>query len=72
MLAVVIVLVTLHTVDGRTVDINPAQVTALSEARDEGSGYTERVNCVVALTGGKFITVTETCAMMRDLIHALC
>jgi hypothetical protein len=68
-LAVVFVL--LHGPGGTTIEINPDQVTSLRNAPPQKRGsFTEQANCLINLTDGKFVTVTEDCATVRKLFGA--
>jgi uncharacterized protein YlzI (FlbEa/FlbD family) len=67
--AVVLQLVAFQTLDGRDVYINPTHIVSVSEARDENDprkALTAKARCVITLTNGKFITVVEDCASVRD------
>lgn len=69
---VVAAFIVLHLIDGRTVAINPEQVTRLSEARegtDEGKQLAEGVRCIVFLTDGKYVSVAETCKEVQHLME---
>lgn len=60
--ALAVELVTLHMVDGRPVQLNPAQVTQLVHPHEKGNRQlTEKVKCVVRLTDGSFVSIAETC-----------
>jgi hypothetical protein len=62
------VMIVLHTLDGREIDINPAQVTHMREAQPdeaENKAFTGGVRCMINLTDGKFVTVVEECAVVR-------
>jgi hypothetical protein len=58
----------LHTLDGRLVYISPLHVVSVGEARIDGK-LSKDVNCVVNLSDGKFITVVETCSMVKQQIE---
>jgi len=61
-LAAAVELVTLHMVDGRVVQVNPAQITQLINPGEHGNtALIETVNCVVRLTDGSFVSVAESC-----------
>lgn len=65
-------LVTLYTVDGRAVLVNPQQVTQLHEARAEGAPnkqLTDKVRCIIRLTDASYVTVTEDCDTVRELLE---
>jgi hypothetical protein len=67
-----VVLIVLHTLDGREIDINPALVTHMREAREddaEGKAFTNGVRCMINLADGKFVSVVEECPTVRRLIE---
>ncbi|MBR0753482.1 hypothetical protein JQ604_14940 [Bradyrhizobium jicamae] len=73
MLLLAVILIGLHSIDGRQIDINPKQITTLREARgDEASGkyLTKGVRCMVSLADAKYVTVIETCSVVREKIEA--
>jgi uncharacterized protein YlzI (FlbEa/FlbD family) len=65
-------LITLNSLDGRAVLVNPRHVTQLREAREEGDPdkqMTGRARCVIRLTDGSFVTVAEDCGEVRKLME---
>ena len=64
-LAEVIMLVTLHTVDDRDVHINPQHVVTVGLPHN----FTPDANCVITLLDAKFIAVRETCAEVNTLLR---
>jgi len=71
-IAILFELVALHTVDGREIDINPAEITQLHESKIDDSPdrlMVKGVRCVVSTTDGKFISVTEDCSEIRTTIN---
>lgn len=59
----------LHTLDGRDVFVNAANVTMIGEARadtDPQKKLVGKVHCVVNMVDGKFVTVAEQCDAMRQ------
>ncbi len=63
----------LHLIDGREIRINPGQVTQLVEPRHGNNRQlTEAVKCVVRLTDGSYISISETCfEAQRILLKAM-
>jgi hypothetical protein len=63
-------LITLHMIDGRVVQINPKQVTHLLSDTTDGHNKVlpEAVNCVVKFTDGAFLSVSENCDKVRELM----
>lgn len=74
--AAAILLIVLHTVEGHEVTINTAQITSLLPSKEATEGkpnelFTGGVHCIVGLTNGKYHTVIEECATIREkLQHA--
>lgn len=69
--ALVLELVVLRTLDGRTVHVNPAHVVSLNE-RVEGERnkvLSDKVYCVINLLDGKFISVGEKCDVVRQQLR---
>ena len=63
-------LVVLHMVDGRIVQVNPAQITQLINAGEHGNTtLVDTVKCVVRLTDGNFVSVAETCEQVQQAIE---
>jgi hypothetical protein len=71
MLLIVLHLIVLHTVDGHEVAINPEQVTSLTAGKphQDNKLLANNVRCVVGLTDGKFVSVSESCAAVRQLLE---
>ncbi|MCP3475098.1 hypothetical protein NLM33_32770 [Bradyrhizobium sp. CCGUVB1N3] len=64
-------LVVLHTVDGREIIVNPAQITTMREAHDADDpnrAFTEQVRCMINTADGKFVTVVEECEAIREML----
>jgi hypothetical protein len=60
--ALAVELVTFHMVDGRVVQINPAQVTQLVHPKEGGNkALIDKVKCVIVMTDGNFVSIAETC-----------
>lgn len=66
-------LIVLHTVDGHEVIINPAQVTNLIAAKEgqDNKLFTNEVHCMIGLTDGKFVSVGESCEVVRQLLEGV-
>jgi len=65
-------LVTVHMIDGRVVQINPAEITSMVWPHEASSNKVmdDDVNCVISFTDGKFLSVAETCAEVQVLISS--
>jgi len=66
-------LIVLQTLDGYEVSVAADQITYLGAAKDGTSNrlLTEAARCIVNLTDGRFITVTETCSSVRQRLEAI-
>lgn len=64
-------LVTLYTLDGHEVFINPKQVTSLHAAKEGSQNqlFADDVNCVIGLTDGKFVSVVANCNTVKQLLE---
>lgn len=62
-------MVLLHRADGGEVILAPAQITSLHAAAKEGPRVmSQRMGCVVWLTDGRMVTVSEPCDAVRRLL----
>ena len=69
---IVLHLIVLHTLDGREIDVTPALITSMREAKADGAdgkAFTSGVRCMINTADGKFISVIETCALVRQKIE---
>jgi uncharacterized protein YlzI (FlbEa/FlbD family) len=62
-----LVLIEVHTLDGRTVWLNEEQILSLSAP--SGKTVTDKAECVITLTDRKFSAVKETCDQVRALLR---
>jgi hypothetical protein len=62
-------LIVLHSVDGREISVNPQLVTSLHAAKGANKLLVGEARCVVSLADGKFVSVIETCDVVRQLIE---
>lgn len=63
-------LIAVHGLDGRTVMINPKQVTTLTARKTSPTKVlVENINCVVGFADGRFISVVEHCEDIRKLME---
>ena len=69
--ALTLQLVVLHALDGQEITIAPHQVTSMRAHRLDAQNklLTDRVNCLIGLTDGKFITVRESCREVQKLLE---
>lgn len=62
-------LIVLHSLDGGTVVVNSDQVTSLRSPRPKQNLTHDAANCVVGLTDGKLVSVTESCDTVRQMLE---
>lgn len=67
-------LLVLHSVDGFEMFINPEQIIILRPTTEAARGTPNTLiapghACVIGLTDGKFVSVTEHCDVVRQLIE---
>jgi hypothetical protein len=66
-----VALVLLHMIDGRVVLINPKQVTQLLSTPPAGGAnkvLPDAVRCVIRLSDGSYLSVSEDCDTVRELM----
>jgi hypothetical protein len=73
MIFIATLLIAVTTVDGAKVYVNPAFITKLYPSK-ESEGLSNElivkgVRCIVTMTDGKFLSVTEPCDYLRKLIE---
>lgn len=69
---ILLVLILLHGPDNYPVQINPEQITALRTERnvkEHERMYPKGGKCLISLTDGKNLAVTEDCDTVRRLIE---
>lgn len=59
-------LVTLHTVDGRDVSVNPAQLVSIGTPLESGT-LTPGTRCIIVMVDGKFLSLAEHCAQVLSM-----
>lgn len=72
MIYAVTVLLILHGPAGNQILVNPQLVTSLTAAPNKDKSdklFHEDVRCMLSLVDGKFVTVTETCDEVRELME---
>lgn len=63
MVKIVLVLVTLIGPNGQEIQVNPAEVTSLRAPNEPGlAHFAPGTKCVLVMTDGKFIALSEACA----------
>jgi uncharacterized protein YlzI (FlbEa/FlbD family) len=64
-------LIALQTLDQRTIYVNPTQVVIVGETSpDPAKKQTAaKTNCIITFSNGKFITVEEACASVRQRLE---
>ena len=58
-------LLLLQAMDGHNIHVNKDAIVTISEPRVIGRLGTDKFNCVIGLTSGKYIAVVETCDSVR-------
>jgi hypothetical protein len=61
----VLELVVVRTIDDREIAINPAMVVSVAEPRQNES-FSGAVHCVINFVDTKFLSVKDTCAVIRE------
>lgn len=64
-----VLIIVLHSLTGYEVHVNPRQVTSMREPENDHKHFVEGAQCLINLADGKFVTVKETCAEVRQLIE---
>jgi hypothetical protein len=64
---VAIVLIIVTGLGGQVISVNPAEIVSLREPRGDGH-FDKDVHCLIHTVDGKFISVTETCDIVRKEI----
>ena len=62
--------ITLHTLDGREVHLNTKQIVGIGAPKDELL-FSGRANCIVHMTDGKFVSVTEDCTDIKVRVEEI-
>jgi len=64
-------LIELHGPDGRQIIyVNPQQVTSVRQPKGVDTGhFAPGVHCLIYTTSGKFITVAESCEVVRSMLR---
>lgn len=60
-----------QTIDGREVLINRQSIVTIGGARTDGgpARLTDKATCLVTLVDGKFVTVVESCAAIKQRLQ---
>jgi len=66
-----VVLLVLHNVDGDEITVNPDHIVTLIPSHEHRKGtpnelIAKGIKCVVGLANGKFVSVVESCATIRQ------
>ena len=64
------VMIVLHSAGGIAIDVNTDQITHLRNPEPSNPSFTRDVKCMVNLSDGKFVTVTETCMEVRRIMES--
>lgn len=63
-----LMLIEVHTLDGRTVYINPEQVVSMALPKEHGL-LVEGVQCVITLVDKRFISTKESCEVVTQQLR---
>lgn len=70
---IVLHLIVLQTLDGRSVYVNPAHVVSVSETREDADPserlLTDKVHCVINLSNGTKVSVADDCDSIRQRLE---
>ena len=71
--AVAFKLIVVHALSGDEVDVNPAEITNIREAKGPADKdmVSKNVKCVISMSDGKFISVLETCDKVKQMLREL-
>ena len=58
-------LLLLQAMDGHQIHVNKNAIVTISEPRTVGRLGTDKFNCVIGLSSGKYVSVIETCDSVR-------
>jgi hypothetical protein len=65
-----LVMIILHSATGTEIDLNTKAITNLRNPEPNNPAFTPKVQCLINMSDGKFVTVIETCAEVRRLMEA--
>ena len=70
---IVMRLLTLHAPGGQEINLNPVHINSMraGEGGDKNVLLTGAVHCVIAMSDGKLVNVTESCVQVRRAIEEL-
>lgn len=63
-----VLLIVLHSLSGHAITVNPQLITSMREGEGKGN-YSDKANCLINLSDGKFVTVTESCEQVRAMVQ---
>jgi uncharacterized protein YlzI (FlbEa/FlbD family) len=62
--------IVLHGLDGREIILNPSEITVM-RGKEEGKHLAPGAACAINMADGHFVSVKETCEVVREKIDAL-
>lgn len=62
-------LLEVHTLDGRTVYLNPDQIVSVAPPKEGDALWPKETTCVISLTDRKFLSVKESCDAVQARLH---
>jgi uncharacterized protein YlzI (FlbEa/FlbD family) len=54
-------LIFVHGVDGQEIEVNVEQISTIREPRDTEGHFAKEIQCLLFMTSGKFVAITESC-----------
>jgi hypothetical protein len=74
MLSLAVVLISLHAPNGDKIDVNPDSITSMRDRAAQHDAdeslVAKGIECMINLSDGKYVSVTEHCDKVRELIKA--
>lgn len=66
-------LLILHAPNGDEIDVNPMEITSIREKHgdEDNKLVTKEVQCLINMSDGKYVSVTEPCDTVRQMIRDL-
>lgn len=71
-IAIVMILIALHGPDGHDISISLDEITSVHcklPGTKDGGTFAHGANTIVNTTDGKFVSIRETCAELKDIIE---
>jgi len=69
--AAALLLIAVHGPDKQKIAVNVMDISSIREPRKSEGHFSSQVGCLIFMTGGKWLGVTETCAQVVEMIEQL-